>query len=220
MTHWRRHLFAALVLSALALVGCQDEVAPSAPFETTPADLSVEGLSDPVSGELAGEAFAAVDVRMRVEKHVGRHRIDLFFSDTEFDDCALPLAREGRRAFLRFGGVTELEVGTLSGASGDEGSASVHYEIPSDSRDSGYRGVGGGAFRLEVDSVEQDIVAGRINVCFDDGQGSCLSGSFTARPCRGPIDGLAVRETELLGEPEALALEAPSEPNAQPDQED
>lgn len=219
MTRSTRGSLVAVAVAACFLSACGgDESAPRAPFEVTAADLSLDDLPEAVSGELAGEAFLATDVRIRVESHVGRHRVDLFFSDTDFDECALPLPRHGRRAFIRLPGLTELEPGELSGTAGDDGTASVHYEVPADS---GYQGVGGGAFRLQVESVEQDVVAGRVHVCFDDGRGSCLSGRFRAQPCRGPIDGVAVRETQLLGEARALALDAPSEPPAgTPGQED
>lgn len=189
----------ALAAVALLVAGCEEPPAPKAPLEATAASLSVEGLSVAPAGPLDGKRFEAKSAHYRVTRYPGRHRIDLYFDDPEPESCGLPLPRSGRRVFLRFPELQRFEVGEWSvEVDADEPPLEVHYEV-GDTRE--WYGRAGGVAVLAIDEVEDRAVAGRLNVCFDDGQQSCVKGAFRAEECITRVDGQAVREGIGLLEP-------------------
>lgn len=185
----------------LGVVGCGGDEAPVAPLQKAASDLSLDGLEAPVSGTLAGEAFAADSAWYRVKRFPGRERVDLYFDSPAPERCGLPVRRETRRVWLRFPGKSALDPGELRAATdvhgkGDErpeGTAlTVHYELGT----RGHKWVGrsGGVVAVAIDEVEPRAISGRLNVCFDDGEQSCVAGAFRAPECFTRIDGRVFRE--------------------------
>lgn len=188
-----------LLALAAALLGCAGEPEPSAPMEATLDALSVEGLEVAPAGELAGDRFQAKSAYYRVISYEGRERVDLYFDDPAPERCGLPVPRSTRRVFLRFPGNQGFDTGeTAVAADADDPPFTVHYEAPADH---GWRGRVGGVAKLAIDEVDDRVVRGRLHVCFDDGQQSCVRGAFEATQCITRVDGQAIREGVGLHEP-------------------
>jgi hypothetical protein len=161
--------------------GCGEDQPAPAPLDTTSAELNLDDIGDgPVSGTLRGGEFTAADVRFRRETFEGRERVDIFIAEEAIEMCGIPRISEGRRVWLRFPGTTELAVGEQRVDPPDTEPFSVHYDIEADE---GWEGYGGGAAVVAVDEVGPRMLRGRLHVCFDDGAGSCVAGSFRAGPC-------------------------------------
>jgi hypothetical protein len=166
------------------LLGCAEE-APEAAMPDARA-VALDDVGDgAVTGELAGEAFEATDVRFRVIPRDGRERVDLLFSDRPIERCGLPIAREERLVWLRFPGRTALEVGP------EDDSFSAHYEVPGEDE---LRAVHRSVAAIAIDAVERHSIRGRMRACFADTERSCVGGTFVARPCWSRVDGRAIRE--------------------------
>ena len=126
-------------LACAAWVGC-GAPAPEAPIPD-PDTVRLEGeeLPDHVTGEIGGEAFAAVDVRYRITHGERRERVDLFFSDRHIERCGLPLARPDTLVWLRAPERSAIEVEELTT---ETGGLEVHYERPGeDGIEAVHRGV-------------------------------------------------------------------------------
>lgn len=197
--------YAAILLAGLVsclplvpLAACETPSPGTGQSSRGLGDLSLEGLDEAVSGELAGVTFEAADVYFRANRFEGRERVDLVFAEVPQDDCGLPLRREGRRVFIRFDGDTALPTGSTIVDRDGEGAVSVHYERELEGR---WVGVGAGIARLELEESEEAGATGRLHICFDDGQESCVSGAFTARPCLSRLDGYLPREGTGLSQP-------------------
>lgn len=180
---------ATLLLAAAACGGCEPAKARSdgEPFTVQAKDLRQSEIPNRrVEGELRGERFHMREAVYRVERMPRRRRLDLWLSDRPFDKCGVPMTTDSRKVWLRFEGRTELEPGARR-VDPDDGEPpfSMHYEVPADPE---WIGVQGGAALLLVDQVDEDTIAGRLNACFDDGQGSCVRGRFRAQKCAGELD--------------------------------
>lgn len=196
----RRTFLAFAVAASLGLAtGCQGEPEPSLPLQATAAGLSVEQLTVAPAGDLAGQRFQAKSAFYRVNSYPGRERIDLYFDDPAPETCGLPLPRDTRRVFLRFPGLQAFETGEWAvEADAEDPPFTVHYER---GVEHGWRGESGGVAVLAIDDVEDRVVRGRVNVCFDDGRQSCVRGAFAAERCVTRVDGQAIREGVGLHEP-------------------
>jgi len=199
----------ALLVLVLALAACDGPSPGSGRSTEELADLTLESSADPVTGALAGEPFEAADAYYRVFRAGASPRVDLVFADVAQDDCGLPLPREGRRVFVRFDGLTDLPEGETEIDRDEGGDVSLHYERQIEGR---WVGVGEGVARLEIDRVGRSRAVGRLNVCFDDGEGSCISGAFTARYCTSRLDGFLPREGTGTSDPPSAAESAGSPP--------
>lgn len=177
------------ILSLTALLACE---APT-PLRPLPdaSEVSLERAGDGgLSGSIAGEAFTAVDVRMRVVEGAGRARVDLLLSDRPIERCGLPIVRSERLVWLRLAGRTSLEVETLARTEAEQ-PFELHYEVPAGD---GLRTEHRGLATLAIDRVAPDRIEGRLRACFADAEGSCVGGRFVARPCLSRIDGRMARE--------------------------
>jgi hypothetical protein len=97
----------------------------------------------------------------------------------------VPAPDLSRRVWLRIKGRGVLREGDYRTEDRAEpGPLSVHYEVPGAPD---WIGVGGGAALLSLEEVEVDAVSGRVQICFDDGLGSCVKGTFRARVCKSEI---------------------------------
>jgi len=187
-----------LALCVLALFACDGPSPGSGPGTEELADLDLDGATEVVAGTLAGDAFEAADAYYRVFRRGASERVDLVFAEVAQDDCGLPLPREGRRVFVRFDGLTDLPEGETEVDREGDGDVSLHYERQIEGR---WVGVGEGIARLAIDRVGRSRAVGRMHVCFDDGQGSCVSGAFTARFCASRLDGYLPREGTGTSDP-------------------
>lgn len=202
------------ILSLAALLACEAP-APLHPLPE-PDEASLARAGDgPVSGAIAGEEFAAIDVRMRVVEGAGRARVDLLFSDRPIERCGLPIVRSERLVWLRLSGRTSLEVETLARTEAEQ-PFELHYEVPAG--EGGLRSEHRGLATLAVDRVAPDRIEGRLRACFADAERSCVGGRFVARPCLSRINGRMAREPPGLVdealEPTALELAPASAPEA------
>ena len=204
------------LLASVALLACGEPAPASGPPSTELSAMSVDAIpATPVSGTLAGKDFTVVEARYRVENFPGRERVDLLLSDTPLRRCGLPIVREGRIAWLRFGGVTSLPTGEARlSADAEDAPFSIHYEDPS-AEGRTYAGRDGGDAVVSLGEGELGRIPGKVFVCFGDGQGSCIKGSFVATPCFSRVDGRAIREGVGL-EDEALEPEREGEPTTVP----
>jgi len=201
----RRALLACVVGTlGLGLTACSEAPLPSGPPATRLAAMNVDTIpATPISGTLAGDDFTVVEARYRVETFPGRERVDLLLSDTPLRRCGLPIVREGRIAWLRFGGVTSLPTGEARlSADAEEAPFSIHYEHQS-AEGRVYAGRDGGDALVSFGEPELGHIPGKLHICFGDGHESCVKGSFEATPCFSRIDGRTVREGVGL-EDEAL----------------
>lgn len=169
--------------------GCKYPDAPKkhVPFTVRSKDFRAEQIPNrKVFGTLRGKKFFTQDARFRVEHMAGREHVDLYFADEPIMRCGLPLARHARRVWLRFGGVTHLGPGIYRVDRKDAHPVfTVHYELPAHP---GWTAAQGGAALVVIDTVEPDVIQGRMRTCFDDGQGSCVEGRFHATSCVGELD--------------------------------
>lgn len=195
----RRILVTAGVIAAgLSMTACGGEPttaeqAAAHPLSQHSADFNIDAIPDrPPEGRLAGEAFRTEDARTRIERFPGRERIDLWLAETQFEHCGLMGRDSGRRVYIRIPGTNDLPEEPLRiDPDMEDPPMSVNYDVP-DGRQ--WRGVARAAAVLQIDSADAEAVVGRIQACFDDGQGSCISGRFRAVPCRSPVDGTLLRE--------------------------
>jgi len=197
-------LFGVLLAAGL-LPSCGGEPAPVAlpgMSEVALDSASAEG----VSGLIRTEDFSAVDVRYRIIEGEERDRLDFFFSDRRLERCGLPIERDGTLVWLRVPGVTSVAEATFA-TDADEHPMSVHYEVPVENTyNRGYEVIGRGSGRIELTSLEDVKLEGRVAVCFADADSSCVRGRFEAYPCYSRVDGRAVREAPGLADD---ALEPP-----------
>lgn len=191
-THAR--LCAVFASVALLLAGCERSAHAAAeapavqPFEVRSADLEAEGLGDgPVRGTLAGETFTLAQAVFRIERAERRQRLDIWLSDQPIADCGVPMPTDARKVWLRFAGITDVEIGTTRVDVVDEDpTVSLHYELPDGS--GGWRSANGGAAVIVIEEARDDTLRARFSACFDDGSASCVSGAFVAERCTGPLD--------------------------------
>ncbi len=150
------------------------------------ADKQLEDIpTTAVSGTVAGRAFHAADVRVRIITMPGRERVDVLLSETAIKRCGLPLATEDRRVWLRWPGKPVLDGTAVRSELGAKGPLSAHYELIVDKQ---WMGHGGGAALLSLQDAGFGKYKGALWVCFDDAQRSCVAGSFEARACRSELD--------------------------------
>jgi hypothetical protein len=190
--------------AACVVAACEEAEAPRVPLDVQSADLEVPAAtSEVVSGTLDGEPFTVMDARFRIDREEGRERVDLLLSEAETERCGLPLARTGRRVWMRWPGVMAIPTGEVRGDPGDdEGAVSVHYEVPVEHH---MRGSGGGAFVVSITVSDDETVEGVLDIRFDDGRGSAVAGRFEAEACVGEIDRRLPREGPGLETPPAVA---------------
>jgi hypothetical protein len=138
-----------------------------------------------LAGTLRGKPFKLADARVRIETRAGRERVDVYLSETPIERCGLPLARHGRRVWLRLPGQPVLDGAELRVEAGKPGPFEPHYEVELDDK---WLGHGGGAALLSLKAEGFGRYAGQLWACFDDGLDSCVAGSFQAAACRSELD--------------------------------
>jgi hypothetical protein len=176
---------------------------PSPPLHDPPAVSLDQATGESVTGSIAGEAFAAADVRFRVRSGAEPH-VDLWLADAPIDRCGLALPRSGTRVWLRWPARTTLEPGRFeSGA--DASVLEAHYE----------RAVGRAFVEshranaiVEITHVTAERIEGRLRACFGDASESCVGGAFVAPRCLSRVDGRALREPPGLAD-DALEPRSP-----------
>lgn len=161
--------------------------AQPAPFDVRAADMDEDDIPDQeVQGELAGERFELQDAVFRTETMARRQRTDIRLWDQEITKCDVPVPNDARKVWIRFPGITDLEVGVHRiEADEQDPEMRVHYELPNGE---GWKTSGRAAALLIIDSADEETVLGRLEACFADGQDSCVKGRFVARRCVGPLD--------------------------------
>ena len=205
-----RHFAVALLACA---TGCASEAAAPAPLPDV-ASVALEEVGEgAVEGEIDGEPFVTVDARFRVVDQPGRERVELLFSDRAIERCGLPMEREERLVWLRFGGRTHLDPGSYAALEVDTRDFSLHWERPvGEGLDRTIRWGERGVARVEITSASPRRVQGRVSVCFAGEEPACVAGRFDAAPCWSRIDGRTAREPPGLVD-EAL-VPRPREPRA------
>jgi len=204
----------AWIVSSALLIACGEPPATRAPLPA-PSTVDLAGVEGDVDGTIEGQPFHAIDARFRVVTYEGRERVDLLFADQAIELCGLPLARTQSRVWLRIPGLTSLVPGELSllDESTEGTPLQVHYERPNGRQfTEEHRGVA----RVEITRATSEQIDGRVHACFADASQSCIAGSFRALPCRGRVDGRAIREPPGIAddalEPPQRAAHAASEP--------
>lgn len=171
----------------LAITACN--APPTSGPHPLAARASAKTLTDipatPLAGTLRGKPFKLADARVRIEARAGRERVDVYLSETPIERCGLPLARHGRRVWLRLPGTPTLDGAELRVEAGKPGPFEPHYEVELDGR---WLGHGGGAALLSLKSEGFRKYAGQLWACFDDGLDSCVAGRFEASGCRSELD--------------------------------
>ncbi|MBI4702680.1 MAG: hypothetical protein HY744_16280 [Deltaproteobacteria bacterium] len=183
------------VVWAIALAAC-DEPAPSSPpleaVAVAPPCTSAEAIPDaPVAGTLRGVPFAARDMRYEIVRRPGGkgggpERVDIKLSAAPASAPCGPRAADAPSVWIRLEGVRLAPQELRRRADGEQASWSVHYQAREQGR---WVGNGSGAALLVLRAVRPDyLVEGDLAVCFADGMGSCVSGSFSARYCPDPAE--------------------------------
>jgi hypothetical protein len=190
-----------VLLAWLGACACACDAPPEAPPSLPDIGaVDLGGVTGPLEGTIDGHSFHVIDARFRVVTFAGRERVDLLFADQQIERCGLPLARAQTRVWLRVPGTTSLSVGELTRLDQESDALEVHYERPGAARSDGrgfteaHRAIA----RLEIESASSELVTGRLHACFADVARSCVAGSFRATPCRGRVDGRALREAPGL----------------------
>jgi hypothetical protein len=188
--HAPARALATWALFACALFACKEPLRsahhPLAERAATHQLDAIEG--DRVHGSLRGQPFEATHAYVRVVTMQGRERVDLLLSERPIEHCGASMARPGRRAWLRLPGTPRLDGRAMrveADADARKAPLTTHYELPSD------RGIlahGGGAALLSLRDTGFGRYRGALWTCFDDGEGSCLTGRFEASACRSELD--------------------------------
>jgi len=178
------------VIACMLLGACKEPLRsahhPLAERAAAREPAAIEG--ERVTGKLRGEGFDARHAYVRVVEMEGRERVDVLFSEQPIQHCGIPMARPERRVWLRIPGKPAFDGSALRvEANAEPGGAALttHYELPTPE---GILAHGGGAALLTLADDGFRRYRGALWTCFDDGQGSCVSGRFEAVACRSELD--------------------------------
>ncbi|MFO0684518.1 MAG: hypothetical protein U0234_20860 [Sandaracinus sp.] len=192
----------------LLLAACEAPPPPPAMPDAAAASLD-QATTDRVEGTIAGEAFAALDVRFRA-RDGAVPRIDLWLADAAIERCGLALPRSGTRVWLRFPGVTTLARGRYAQTDEPSSPLTAHYErfVGRHGAEPDWAEVHRARAEVEITRASATAIEGRLRACFADSEQSCVGGRFVARPCYSRVDGRALREPPGLVD-EALEPRSP-----------
>lgn len=198
----------ATLALVLVLAACESP-APPAPLPAADAASLDQASADRVEGTIAGEPFAAVDVRFRA-RGGEVPRVDLWLADATIERCGLALPRTGTRVWARFPGVTALARGHYVQTEDESSPLSAHYErfVGRHGAEPDWAEVHRARTEIEITRASATVIEGRLRACFADASQSCVGGHFVARPCLSRVDGRALREPPGLVD-EALEPRSP-----------
>ncbi len=150
-------------------------------------DMRVDAIPPPpVSGTVDGQPFHLRTAWYRIQRRMGRDRVDLILSEGgRARLCGESTPDRARHVWIRFPSVTALHTGVQRVDAPATNPFSIHFERILDGR---WRGHSGGVGVVSVDTVERTTVTGRLRACFDDEGASCVSGTFRAEECQSELD--------------------------------
>jgi hypothetical protein len=178
-----------LLAAGLALGGCR---ADESQVDTAGIEPPTSWNSIPdgtPSGRLHGIDFEMKDARYYINDQPGRQWVTISLSaSTAEEPCAAREPIKAPSVWIRLPGQAQqaLAVRELTRAADADEGWSVHYQVPQD--DAPWIGRGKGAALFAIRRFVPGFgIEGELAVCFADGMGSCVSGSFSARRCPNPV---------------------------------
>lgn len=192
-----RHRLGGLLLglSLAAAGGCESADEPRRPTAVEPPHRSVATIpAAPVQGKLRGETFTFGDARYEIDRRRGYEAVDIKLTAASAERPCGPLEpADAPRIWLRRQGAQPVSARELQISQGEPGPWELHYQIK---REGLWRGSGDAAALVRLRPAEAGTtLRGELSVCFGDGHGSCVAGSFEARLCPIRLD-LPVRGSE------------------------
>ena len=160
-----------LLVIALGLAACQDEVHPKAPKDVAPPADSPESIPDaPLTGSIRGVPFKLGDARVVVDHRVNYLHTDIKLSGGSSEAaCGEIKPKTPTSIWLRLEGDGKIEPGVLRFEPGKPaGGWSIHYQVRDAER---WTGSADGAAILRIRAATPDgLVVGDLAVCFGDGE--------------------------------------------------
>jgi hypothetical protein len=156
--------------------------------ELSLAPTSAESIPDaPLNGTIRGAQFRGEVATYTIDRRAGYEHVDLRVLGSELEDpCERRRAPAVTAVWIRRRDASSLAVGSIRVAPDSKGAWEVHYQTNVDGE---WLGSGTASALLALDEVRPDLtLRGGLWACFDDGLGSCVSGSFTAKYCPIRID--------------------------------
>jgi len=186
-----KHLSAWMVMSALAVAGCRaDETKVDTDGIEPPASWNAIPDGNP-KGRIHSADFEAKDARLYIKDQPGRRWVTISLSAaTAAEPCGAREPSDAPSVWIRLPGkvgealaVREL---TRAAADAEQPAWEVHYQLPQEGAP--WIGHGHAAARFAIRRYVPGFgIDGELAVCFADGLGSCVMGSFKARECPNPL---------------------------------